>query len=129
MCIIYNEMQFSISASEIMAEFWIISASFGHFIDKKFKFERNQDLDTIYDLHSSQRKILTKILQICTISNGETLQLLYRADFQNFLNSWVITFQRSVNTLLLPKYTYLVHFPLLWGSAFKNVSDFIALPH
>ena len=48
MCNIYNEMQFSISASEIMAEFWIISASFGHFIDKKFKSERNQELDTIY---------------------------------------------------------------------------------
>ena len=47
MCNIFNEMQFSISASEIMAEFWIISASFGHFIDKKFKSERNQELDTI----------------------------------------------------------------------------------
>ena len=55
MCIIYNEMQFSISASEIMAEFWIISASFGHFIDKKFKFERNQELDTIYDQQVKQK--------------------------------------------------------------------------
>ena len=41
MCNIFNEMQFSISASEIIAEFWIILASFGHFIDKKFKSERN----------------------------------------------------------------------------------------
>ena len=31
MCNIFNEMQFSISASEMMAQFWIISASFGHF--------------------------------------------------------------------------------------------------
>jgi hypothetical protein len=34
-------MQFSISASEIMAEFWIILVSFGHFIDNTFKSERN----------------------------------------------------------------------------------------
>ena len=88
---------------------------FGHFIDKKFKSEINP---RIYDQQVKQK--------YCKYLMRETLQLLYRADFQNFFNSWVITFQPSVNTLLLPKYNYLVHFPLLWGSAFKNV---IALPH
>ena len=88
---------------------------FGHFIDKKFKSEINP---RIYDQQVKQK--------YCKYLMRETLQLLYRADFQNFFNSWVITFQHSVNTLLLPKYNYLVHFPLLWGSAFKNV---IALPH
>ena len=73
MCNIFNEMQFSISASEIMAEFWIISASFGHFIDKKFKSERNQELDTIYDQEVKQKycKYLMRKLYNCS-----TVQIL-----------------------------------------------------
>ena len=77
MCNIFKAMQFSISASEIMAELWIISASFSHFIDKKFKSERNPELDTIYDQQVKQKYckyiLVDLISAVDSFSNPEVL--------------------------------------------------------